>query len=192
MHKQMSLNLEDYIFKIDDFLDQSTCKTIVSKISKLNWEKHQYYNPINNERISYDNELSVIHKISDIEEIKVLNTKLSYAIEIYINKLNFDWYSIYSDYQPVRLNRYDKNTHMRLHCDHIHSLFDGVRKGVPVLTLLGSLNNNYKGGELVMFNEKTIKLNAGNLIIFPSNFLFPHEIKPIISGIRYSYVSWCW
>lgn len=191
MHQNMSLNLEDYIFKIDDFLDRPTCKIIINKISKLNWEKHKYYDQIENTYTSYDNDLSVIHA-PNIEEIKILNKKLSYAIDMYISRLNFTWYGKYSNYSGVRLNRYDKSTCMRVHCDHIHSLFDGINRGIPVLTLLGSLNNNYKGGELIMFDQKTLELNAGSLVIFPSNFLFPHEIKPIISGIRYSYVSWCW
>jgi len=33
-------------------------------------------------------------------------------------------------------------------------------------------------------------MKIGEMIIFPSNFLFPHEIKPIKKGTRYSFVSW--
>lgn len=36
---------------------------------------------------------------------------------------------------------------MRKHYDHIHSIFDGQRKGIPVLSMLGILNNDYEGGE---------------------------------------------
>lgn len=191
IHNGMSRNIQDYIFKIDDFLDQETCKHIVKKIKKLPWEKHSYYDSINNTYESYDNELSVIHG-SQIPEANIINEKLSYALKIYLNKLNFDWYNSFTGYQPIRFNRYDKNTVMKLHCDHIHSLFDGTIKGVPVLTMLGCLNNNYKGGELIMFDQEVIELKAGNLLLFPSNFLFPHEVKPVLLGTRFSYVSWCW
>ena len=81
---------------------------------------------------------------------------------------------------------------MKLHCDHIQSIFDGSKKGIPTLTILGSLNNDYKGGELILFKDKKIDLKAGNVVVFPSNFLYPHEVKPVISGVRYSYVSWVW
>jgi predicted 2-oxoglutarate/Fe(II)-dependent dioxygenase YbiX len=192
LHNQnkMSYNLQDYICKIDDFLDQSTCKTIVKKINKLNWSIHSYHDPTTNTFSSYDNDLSIL--TTDIAEIKAINEKIKYAIKFYIDKLKFSWYNGYTNHTYIRMNRYDKNTTMRLHCDHIHSIFDGNTKGVPVLTVLGALNNEYKGGELIMFNDMQVELRAGNLLIFPSNFLYPHEVKPVISGTRYSYVSWAW
>jgi predicted 2-oxoglutarate/Fe(II)-dependent dioxygenase YbiX len=190
-HTAMSYNLYDYIYKIDDFLDQSTCKSIVKKISKLNWAIHSYHNATTNTTHSYDNDLSVL--VTDIPEVKALNEKIKYAIKFYIDKFKFSWYNTYTNYTYVRMNKYDKNTTMRLHCDHIHSIFDGNTKGVPILTILGSLNNEYKGGELIMFNNnEPVQLRAGNLLVFPSNFLYPHEVKPVISGTRYSYVSWSW
>ena len=33
-------------------------------------------------------------------------------------------------------------------------------------------------------------LNVGDLIMFPSNFLYPHQVSPIKKGIRYSVVAW--
>ena len=78
---------------------------------------------------------------------------------------------------------------MRKHFDHIHSIFDGQYKGIPVLSFIGILNNNYLGGELVINNLK-IKTNTGDIVIFPSCFLYPHEIKEIKKGIRYSFVTW--
>ena len=190
--KQMSYNLRDYVYKIEDFLDQTSCKTLVKKISNMKWNFHSYYDPLTNTSMSYDNELSVLQ--SDIPEIQDLNKKLNYAIEIYLDNFNLPWFNKahVSGFSPARMNRYDNNTIMKLHCDHINSLFDGSRKGVPIITLLGSLNNNYTGGELVMFGKEVIELKAGNILVFPSNFLFPHEVKPVLSGTRYSYVSWVW
>lgn len=188
----MSYNLKDYVYIIEDFLDQSTCKTLVKKISNMEWSFHSYYDAISGTSRSYDNELSVLY--SDIPEIQNLNKKLHHAIRIYLDEYNFAWFSSQhiAGYSFARMNRYDKNTVMKLHCDHINSIFDGTKKGVPILTLLGSLNNNYTGGELVMFDNEIVELKAGNIMIFPSNFLFPHEVKPVTSGTRYSYVSWAW
>ena len=84
------------------------------------------------------------------------------------------------------------NQKMNLHCDHIHTIFDGQRKGIPTLSLLGSLNDNYEGGDLILFDDFKIELEKGDLIIFPSNFLYPHRVEPVISGVRYSYISWVW
>ena len=81
---------------------------------------------------------------------------------------------------------------MKVHCDHIHDVFDGKNKGIPILTVIGILNDDYEGGNLVMFEDKKINTKEGDLIIFPSLFLFPHEIEPITKGIRYSYTAWMW
>ena len=81
---------------------------------------------------------------------------------------------------------------MANHCDHISSLFDGKRKGIPILSIIGLLNDDFEGGELIMFEDKKIDTKKGDLLIFPSNFMYPHEIMPVTKGVRYSYVSWVW
>jgi predicted 2-oxoglutarate/Fe(II)-dependent dioxygenase YbiX len=81
---------------------------------------------------------------------------------------------------------------MAEHCDHIQSMFDGERKGIPILSVLCILNDNYSGGEFIMFKDKEIKLKQGDLLIFPSNFLFPHKVEPVTRGTRYSFISWVW
>jgi predicted 2-oxoglutarate/Fe(II)-dependent dioxygenase YbiX len=102
------------------------------------------------------------------------------------------WYSSWQGYTEVRFNRYREDTNMKLHCDHIHSMFDGQRKGVPTLTVLGGLNNGYEGGDLVFWQDTPITLKSGEIMIFPSNFLYPHRVDMVTKGTRYSYVSWTW
>ena len=79
-----------------------------------------------------------------------------------------------------------------MHCDHIQSMFDGKRKGVPVLSVLGLLNDDYEGGEFIIFEKKEIKLKKGDLLIFPSIFLYPHKVNVVKKGTRYSFISWVW
>lgn len=81
---------------------------------------------------------------------------------------------------------------MSKHCDHIHDVFDGERKGIPIISILGVLNDNYKGGEFIMFDDYNIKLKTGDLLLFPSVFLYPHKVEPVLEGERYSFVSWSW
>jgi len=53
------------------------------------------------------------------------------------------------------------------------------------------LNNNYEGGE-IEFKHSNIKIkpDPGSIIFFPSNFLYVHEVHPILSGERYSMPHW--
>jgi predicted 2-oxoglutarate/Fe(II)-dependent dioxygenase YbiX len=71
-------------------------------------------------------------------------------------------------------------------------MFDGERKGIPTMTFLASLNDEYTGGEFVMWGDEVIPMGKGSALVFPSCFLYPHRVDPVISGIRYSCVSWSW
>jgi predicted 2-oxoglutarate/Fe(II)-dependent dioxygenase YbiX len=54
-----------------------------------------------------------------------------------------------------------------------------------------ALNDDYEGGEWSFFNrEKVIKVPKGAAVLFPSNFMYPHEIMPVTKGTRYSIVTW--
>jgi len=55
--------------------------------------------------------------------------------------------------------------------------------------VVGLLNDTFTGGEFYV-NGVDMKLKKGDIIIFPSNFMYPHEVKTIKKGERYSYVSW--
>jgi predicted 2-oxoglutarate/Fe(II)-dependent dioxygenase YbiX len=53
------------------------------------------------------------------------------------------------------------------------------------------LNEDYDGGEFAFFDrEIMIRSKKGSAIVFPSNFMYPHEIMPVIKGTRYSVITW--
>lgn len=186
-------NLMDYVKVYENHLPADLCKSAVKNLENINWKQHQFYFSGTDKFQSFDNELSVSY--DSVPEKEKIDKQIWFAIERYILKdfAGFDdWFSGWNGYSSVRFNRYDPTTQMKLHCDHIHSLFDGKIKGVPVLTVLGALNDDYEGGEFMMFGDHQIDLPAGAVMVFPSNFMFPHEVKPVKSGIRYSYVSWTW
>jgi predicted 2-oxoglutarate/Fe(II)-dependent dioxygenase YbiX len=81
---------------------------------------------------------------------------------------------------------------MRNHIDHIYDLFDGENRGIPVLSIIINLNEEYQGGEVVFFDKLKFSLKTGDILVFPSNFLFPHSVQPITDGVRYSAVSWAY
>jgi hypothetical protein len=59
-----------------------------------------------------------------------------------------------------------------------------------VVAMSIALNDDYQGGEFRFWDEVTIRLEAGCAIMFPPNFMFPHEILPVSSGTRYSMITW--
>ena len=47
-------------------------------------------------------------------------------------------------------------------------------------------------GEFIIFDDTEIKFDKGDVLVFPSLFLYPHKVEPVKSGTRYSYISWVW
>lgn len=61
------------------------------------------------------------------------------------------------------------------------------------LSIIILLNNDYEGGNLVFDlhgHEYKIDTKPGRLIMWPSNFLYPHKVTEVTKGTRYSIVSW--
>jgi predicted 2-oxoglutarate/Fe(II)-dependent dioxygenase YbiX len=53
------------------------------------------------------------------------------------------------------------------------------------------LNDDFEGGEFAFFNkELKYKLEKGDALMFPSNFMYPHEVMPVTMGTRYSIITW--
>jgi len=53
------------------------------------------------------------------------------------------------------------------------------------------LNDEFTGGEFSFWDKDVIyRIKKGSAIMFPSAFMFPHEILPVIKGTRYSVLTW--
>ena len=189
----MEYDLRKYLKVYDNVFTPDFCAATVAQLEKAPWDKHGYYDPTSGQTQSYEDDLYVSHfAIPNKEKI---DKQIWEVIRTYIHddmKAVNKWFNNWSGYSFVRFNRYSLGENMKVHCDHIHSLFEGARKGVPILTVLGGLNGDYEGGELIFWEQEEVKLNAGSVRVFPSNFLYPHQVDSIKSGTRYSYVSWVW
>ena len=189
-------NLKNYILHLDNWIPQNILDKTIKELSKdKTWERHTYTSTKNFKANSKngDKELDICYgnKLTYIKELHQLTWK---ALEKYIviDKIGGKSFIGWSGFSPIRFNRYNKNQIMSKHCDHIVSLFEGKNRGIPILSIVAVLNDNYKGGEFIMFDDYEIKFKAGDLIIFPSVFLYPHLVKPVKKGTRYSFVSWAW
>ena len=191
----MKENLKDYILHLDNWIPKNIKDKSISELSdNKTWQRHTYSNSKTFVKKSKneDKELDIClgDNLTYLKEIHDLTWK---ALEKYIviDKISGDTFKGWKGFSKIRFNRYKKGQIMSRHSDHIQSLFTGEQRGIPILSIVGVLNDNYEGGEFIMFDEYEIKFKAGDLIIFPSIFLYPHKVKPVKKGIRYSFVSWC-
>ncbi len=183
----ISRTTDNYIMVFPGWIDPKTCKKTCAELKKVDWKLHTFYNNVDDKYQSYEKELSVF--FDSVSTKKFLMERTYEAIYKYIETLQMPWFNTWKGFTEIRFNRYLPGTQMALHCDHIHSMFDGNLKGIPTLSIVGNLNDNYTGAEFEMFGE-VIPLGLGDLMIFPSNFMYPHKVKEGIKGTRYSFVSW--
>jgi len=181
----MIKKLDFYVKKYEGFIDKNICKKTVEELNNLKknyWSEHVFYNPSLKKDVklsgAYELSTSYTNEISTEKEIMNLYWKAIY--KYVLEDIKNSWFDSWSGFSKIRYNKYSS------------MIFDGERKGIPILSVLSVLNNDYSGGEFFMFQDKKIKLNEGDVLIFPSNFLYPHKVDPVIKGTRYSMISWVW
>jgi len=177
--------MKEYIL-VSHQIPEKVCDTLIENAT--NWEKHRWNdniaNTVSDPLEENDNtELDVVN--SNQEEQDLLESYCVAAVKEYQER----WGQMIKELSHIRFNRYQVGTSMKGHYDHIHDLFDGEKKGIPILSFVGLLNDDFEGGEFMLIREE-MKLKKGDILIFPSVFLFPHEVLPITSGTRYSFVTW--
>ena len=53
------------------------------------------------------------------------------------------------------------------------------------------LNDDYEGGEFCFWDGTMMhRPPKGAALVFPSNFMYPHEIRTVTKGARYSIITW--
>ena len=85
--------------------------------------------------------------------------------------------------EAVNFVKYGVGEHFDVHSDHGFSY-------ICTVSTVAYLNDNYEGGEL-WFNrlDQKIKPEAGDIVVFPSTFIYSHASLPVKSGVKYSAVT---
>jgi len=100
------------------------------------------------------------------------------------NILDYDYREIFD----IEILKYENTGFYTWHVDH----FSNIPRTMSCILLL---NNDYDGGNLCFRNpdgsgEWEVEVKPNRMIIWPSNFLYPHTVKPVTKGKRYSVVAW--
>jgi len=183
--------VNDYIMVINS-IPKELCESLIDECNKKQWKKHTWNNYAEGTFESMPTKELDVMPCTQEQQNKI-TPYLIKALEEYQNKYSKPgektsplWLTKFS---PIRFNKYPIGTMMREHYDHIHSLFDGKMKGVPIISIVANLNEDYEGSEFYCRGRK-IELKTGDILLFPSNFMYPHEVKETKKGVRYSFVSW--
>ena len=187
--------LKDTIHVERSIIPANLCDHIVKDVETREWKPHTWYNSVQG---SYGSEATMELDVqpSTPELQQLLTPIIIQAGAIYNQK--YAWLKsertqqIMNKFTAVRFNRYQPGQIMRQHIDHIHSIFDGENKGIPVLSFILNFNDEYEGADLFFWDNDSYKLGKGDIIMWPSNFLYPHGVTEATKGKRYSGVCWAW
>lgn len=93
-------------------------------------------------------------------------------------------FSCINNDEGFQILKYEKGEYYRPH-------LDASSENKRVLSLIIYLNSDYDGGETSFLRQKIkVKGNTGDILIFPSNYCFPHTAEEVKSGIKYTMVTW--
>lgn len=82
------------------------------------------------------------------------------------------------------LMRYEQGGFYQEHVDHFE-------EAPRTLSLTLFLNDNFEGGSLSFFDGGfAVRAKPGRAVLFPANFLYPHQVTRIAQGTRYVVVTW--
>lgn len=191
------MKLSDLI--LETKIEKNVCKRVVEKINSSSfWREHTWQDSYGNKVYNQDDtdnlDILFLSEVAEEEEHYFYDLIVN-CIREYEKKFDIIEDKIVTKFTRLRVNRYSKGQKMLKHFDHIRDLFTGNERGIPVLTIIINLNENYEGGNFIfdLFGEKiNLQLEEGSVIIFPSMFAYKHGVSSILNGERYSIVSWAY
>lgn len=182
----------EYIQIFNNYVDQAQCKSLLRFVKKQSREWLMVVDPDRSGGgvvFQKRDPARVSQKVDIGKKSALVAGWIDHAVRRYAAQAGFpEWFE-----QP-QLLRYSPGGKYDVHADAEESEGDGgrfFRRLDRDFSLLIYLNDDYEGGEL-HFNALnfTYKPKMGDLILFPSNHVFGHESRPVISGIKYAIVSW--
>lgn len=180
--------LADYIIVVNNAVTPALCDAVLSEYKNCNdWvnafiRDGEDLNIRNCQTIGISFEQIIQKNYKTRKELDIyLYTSASNVIKQYNQK--FPLCAIEED-TGYDLLRYETGQFYMAHTD---SFKDRPR----AVSCSFALNDDYEGGEFAFFNRELVyKLKKGDALMFPSNFMYPHEVMPVTSGTRYSIVTW--
>jgi len=179
--------MKEYILEVKKIIPQNFCKTIIEYFDN-NYGDASTVGIGVNKNIRNCLTRSILQTKSLGEKIcsNAVKEKIFQCVDHYKNK-----HDIHIDkISQLDILRYDANEYKagyKFHNDFGNNCLERH------LSISICLNNEYEGGEFV-FNLPsglhTVPQNVGDAIIFPSNFMFPHQVNKITKGIRYALIGW--
>ncbi len=184
----MTFDLRDYIVVFENIVSDELCDEVLEEYNNdKNWINTSTAGGVERDVRRCDainiSESFIIDQ--NATKRKSIDDKLFSCAGNAIKKYNekFKHAHIQGD-SGYTLLRYQEGEFYSEHTDHF-------LQQPRIVSCSFTLNNNFEGGEFGFFNRE-LKYNPpkGSALMFPSNFLYPHEVMPVTRHVRYSIITW--
>tara|TARA_B100000424_G_scaffold30541_1_gene20787 strand:+ start:2204 stop:2887 length:684 start_codon:yes stop_codon:yes gene_type:complete len=194
LNGQFSNNMSDHILYLPSFIDKDICKSVMNSLDNLERDDSTPYTDglLNDDADTYfDPDIKYIDKVRDrifIDGLKEYASK--------IRSFNWSYYNTKSFHcSEMIIRRYNQGSEFKYHHDDIiGEMFQHWfirRQNILTCNFYFSDAKDYEGGDLVFTcSDKKYHTSVGDIIIFPSNWMFYHEVQKITKGKRYSGTVW--
>jgi predicted 2-oxoglutarate/Fe(II)-dependent dioxygenase YbiX len=144
----------------------------------------------------YSDENNVKSTYLHFQDIEQYNSKIYQEIkrtfEYIRNKTEIPIHNLKSsvDYSAMQLRKINGPT--RMHVDALTSpIFENQTTNIRIYSVIVALNSDYEGGQFYFPRQNvTVKLKAGEALIFPPYWTHPHCTNALNGTFRYTINTW--
>jgi hypothetical protein len=186
------MELKNFVTVYDNALPIKTIGNLIRYANKTQFEKAKIIDENNSEnfniRRTYSSILTNIGpSMTNCHWHNILYSFFKNGLDKYKIENNIIDFG-YSNIIDIEILKYEENGFYTWHTDHCAQI-------PRTMSCILLLNNDYEGGNLCFRNpngsgEWQVDVKPNRMIIWPSNFLYPHTVKPVTKGTRYSVVAW--
>jgi hypothetical protein len=180
----MNIKLTDLIYHKENYLSKDECDFLINEYETSLDEKILEHCPDADTGIDTWSSFKKINLIPETEAFNLVHSKNERIINEYhdyldsFNSFHVDFRKALNYSHQYRLMKYDVGTKIHRHTDHDPFVYGSC-------TI--NLNDEYTGGDFCFFKgQHRIKLKVGDILIFPADYFWVHEVEEIKSGVRYS------
>lgn len=182
--------LEDYILVLDNIVPEELCDRILSEYENSDlWRNTEVGNGGVNSNIRNCSSINISDQFVVDQQNSEFRKKIDEDFFLCASTALNRYRELFPEVASEIDTGYDllRYTEGQFYIQHTDS-FKTQQRSVSCSFIL---NEDYEGGEFAFFDrEMIIRGGKGSIIMFPSNFMFPHEIMPVTSGTRYSIITW--